>query len=156
MSRKRGKKNNTGRFAGIPTSVMGTQQFIDLSSNEKALLLELAFQYGGYNNGNLTACYTVMKKRGWASASLWRSLSGLIHTGFVVVTRQGIKQRGCPTLLALTYQPIDEPPAHIKYDDGIKPSPVPLGFWCKAKKSWSIQPERKEPVRKSLLQNETV
>lgn len=148
MPRKRRKKTNQGRFAGIPTSVMGTQQYVELRSSEKALLLELAFQYCGYNNGNLTACYSVMKKRGWASASLWRAYSGLVHAGFVVVTRQGIKQRGCPTLLALTYQPIDKPPEHIRYDDGVKDSPIPLSFWCKAKKSWSIQPEIKEPVRK--------
>jgi hypothetical protein len=153
MARKRSKKQNAGKFAGVPVSIMATNHYTALSSNEKALLFELAFQYNGYNNGNLTACHSVMKKRGWASASLWRAYSGLVHAGFAVVTRQGFKRRGYPTLLGLTYQPIDEPPAKVRYDEGVQPSQIPLSFWCKAKSSWSIQPELKAPVKKLSTSN---
>lgn len=109
------------------------------------MLFELAYQYNGHNNGNLTTCHSVLKDRGWAKASIWRAYCALVHAGFVVVTRQGEKRRGYPTLLALTYQPIDTPPAGIVYDDGIKPSGVPLGYWNKAKASWEIQPTVKDP-----------
>ena len=153
MSRKQSKRKNTGKFAGVPVSIMGTNHYIELSYKEKALLFELAYQYNGFNNGNLTVCYTIMKKRGWPSASLWRALSGLVHAGFVAVTRQGVKRRGCPTLLAITYQGIDEPPAHVQYDGAVLVSSVPLSFWCKAKNSWSIQPERKELKSNSSTSN---
>jgi len=153
MARNKHKKRNQGRFVGIPYSMMGTKQYLNLTSSEKALLFDLAYQYSGYNNGNLTACYTVLKKRNWASATLYRAYAGLVHAGFLVVTRQGMKIRGYATLLALTYQGIDEPPKGITYDLGIKPSQISLGFWCKAKASWEIQPTIKEPRKKCSTSN---
>lgn len=125
----RATRKNKGQFAGIPVSVMKSQKFIKLSHHARALLLELALQYGGHNNGNLTACWTLMKPRGFKSSStLHAAKKELLEAGFIIVTRQGMKRRGYPTLLALTYQPVDEV-AKIEYDIGIKTGGPPLNLW---------------------------
>lgn len=138
MARQRKAK---GRFVGIPYNVANSQQFGKLSYRAKALIVDLLLQYNGRNNGSLSACHALMKNRGWSKATLHRSLKELIETGFVVVTRQGWKQRGKPTLLAVTWNGIDQ--AAVEYDDGIKESGQPLSYWCKHPGTW-----RNEPVLK--------
>tara|TARA_R110002072_G_scaffold165194_3_gene318366 strand:+ start:1269 stop:1736 length:468 start_codon:yes stop_codon:yes gene_type:complete len=128
MAGKR-KKKFEGRYVGIPHNVVSSAKFIGLSAHAVKLLLDLAFQYTGYNNGNLTACWTFMRERGWKSSStLHKALRELIDAGFVVITRQGMKVRAYPTLLAITWSGVDEVPK-IRYDDGILPNQVPLNLW---------------------------
>lgn len=126
------------RFVGIPYNVANSQQFAVLSYRAKALILDLLLQYNGRNNGSLSACHALMKKRGWPQATLHRTLKELKNTGFVVVTRQGWKQRGRPTLIAFTWNGIDE--AKVEYDDGVKVSSQPLGYWCKHPNTWRDGP----------------
>jgi len=117
------------RFAGIPFSVIRTKQYAALTAHEVKLLIDLLGQYGGGNNGALSPTIALMKERGWSSTNLWRAKVGLIEKGFVVVTRQGKKVRGCPTLVAVTWNGIDE--TKILYDPGIEASAIPLNLWCK-------------------------
>lgn len=136
---KKATKPKSGRFVGIPYSVATAPLFETLDAYEVKLLFDLSKQYNGKNNGNLTASITVMEKMNWASGTLHRKQKSLLEKGFIVVTRQGWKQRGKPTLLALTWHGIDEPPRHVQYDDGIKPSHRPLNYWA-------IVPERRGKV----------
>lgn len=132
MARPKGKSGSRkGRFVGVPYNVASSPQWCELSAHEVKLLFDLSFQYNGSNNGNLSATHTLMKGRGWANGTLGRTLASLLEKGFLVITRQGWKQRGKPTLLALTWNGIDEPPTNIGYDSGINPSPVPLNHWNK-------------------------
>lgn len=128
------QRKTKGRFVGIPYNVANSHQFAELSYRAKSLILDLLLQYNGHNNGSLSACHTLMKNRGWPKASLYRTVKELVYAGFIVVTRQGWKQRGRPTLLAITWNGIDE--AKIEYDEGIKPSPIPLSYWCKHPNCW--------------------
>lgn len=137
------RKKGSRRFIGIPYNVAATRQFCNLKPLELKLLVELAFQYNGSNNGNLTAAHASLKERGWTSSgSLHKALKGLLSKGWVMVTRQGWKRRGRPTLLALTWEGIDElrPSSAVTYDEGIKPSHSPLNYWCKHPKSWEHLP----------------
>lgn len=94
-------------FVGIVRSVFDSPAFTALSPHACKLLLELAGQYRGDNNGNLTVAWSVVKKRGWRSrTTLWRSKAELIEAGFVYVTRKGHMPSTCE-LLALTWFPLD-------------------------------------------------
>jgi hypothetical protein len=97
----------TEPFVGIVRSVFESTAFTALSPHACKLLLELAGQYRGDNNGDLTVAWSVVSKRGWRSrTTLWRVKSELIEAGFVYVTRKGRMPSTCE-LLALTWFPLD-------------------------------------------------
>lgn len=111
MSRKpyRGSKYNEP-FVGIVRSVFDSPAMITLNPHAVKLLMDLLAQYKGDNNGNLTAAWSVMERRGWRSkTTLWRSKLALIEAGFVHVTRRGRMPNTCE-LLALTWFPLDVSP----------------------------------------------
>jgi hypothetical protein len=100
----------TEPFTAIFRSVFESAAFIALSPHACKLLLELAGQYRGDNNGNLTVAWSVVSKRGWRSrTTLWRCKAELIEAGFVYVTRKGHMPSTCE-LLALTWFPLDVSP----------------------------------------------
>jgi len=106
----KGRKNE-GTFIKLEVSVLNSPNFLKLSNRAKALLIDLASFYNGFNNGDITSAMTMMKPRGWTSnANLTLALRELIYYGFVQITRQGYK--GVCTLIALTMYPIDESPKH--------------------------------------------
>jgi len=108
-SKYKGSKYTEG-FTGIVHSVFESPAFVALSPHACKLLLELAGQYRGNNNGNLTVAWSVVKKRGWKSrTTLWRCKAELIEAGFVYVTRKGHMPSTCE-LLALTWFPLDVSP----------------------------------------------
>ena len=108
MSRPKFKSSKiTEPFCAIFRSVFESPAFTSLHPHAYKLLLELASQYKGDNNGDLTVAWSVMSKRGWRSKStLWRCKSELINAGFVYVTRKGHMPSTCE-LLALTWFPLD-------------------------------------------------
>lgn len=106
----KGRKSE-GNFIKLELSVLNSPNFLKLSNRAKALLIDLASFYKGFNNGDITSAMTMMKPRGWTSnANLTLALRELIYYGFVMVTRQGCK--GICTLIALTMYPIDESKKH--------------------------------------------
>lgn len=116
MARSRAKtkgRSDKERFTGIPHAVMKHQDWLNLSPNAIRLLIELAMQYNGRNNGDLTAAWTIMKERGFKSQStLHDAVMCLLELRMLIRTREG---RFCNpgkrcALYALTWQPIDECP----------------------------------------------
>jgi hypothetical protein len=106
---KRGKPKES--FAGIPRSVMDSPDYKSLSGNAVKLLLELASQYRGYNNGDLTVANSILKNRGFNSKATITSKKGeLLRAGMITETRKGrfINPGGACALYALTWQSIDE------------------------------------------------
>lgn len=105
-------------FVGIYRYVLDSEEFGNLSPQAIKLLLEMARQYRGNNNGDLSAAWSVLRLRGWNSpGTLSRAKKEVVSSGFAVVTRQGGKNR-C-SLYALTWWAIDdcngkhdEPPTH--------------------------------------------
>ena len=134
---RRAKK---GRFVGIPYHVASSHQFTSLSAHGCKLAFDLSYQYTGSNNGSLSACWTLMRKRGWKSSStVHKALRELLEKGFVIKTKLGRKQRGHPTLLALTWHGINEPQNQsVEYEDGVTSSNTPLSYWCKAPQPWKF------------------
>ena len=97
------------QFVGVPTVVTDHPDFINLSAIAVKLLLNLARQFNGYNNGDLCATLSLLKPRGWNSNSqLTKAKKELLAANLITQTRQGGLHMG-PNLYALTWQPIMDP-----------------------------------------------
>lgn len=78
-----------------------------LSHKAAHLLDNLAAQFNGKNNGDLSAAPKIMKLFGWKSrGSIDEALTENLAYGFIQQTRQGGRNQ-C-SLYAITWQPIDE------------------------------------------------
>lgn len=107
----KGRNNAPGGFAGIPRVVMETSDFQQLSYKSQALLMQLAYQYRGNNNGDLTVAFSVLKKRGWKrEATISNAVAELLQAKLILKTRDGrFTNPGARcALYALTWHPINE------------------------------------------------
>ncbi|MEZ9628574.1 hypothetical protein AB4304_03590 [Vibrio breoganii] len=110
MKNKKVKKN-VGRFAGLPIPLLMAKEYTKLSPLSKALLLELAAQYDGRNNGYLSLTRKDLKARGFNSpTSNQTSIEALIEKGFITKTIQGGIGSGVKhcSLYGINWQPSDE------------------------------------------------
>jgi len=124
-SRDRAKgRRSSGSFLALPHSVLRAPNFVALSPAAVKLLVDIAVQYNGSNNGDLAATWNAMTVRGWKSRqSLSKALAELRHYGFLELTRQGGMHK--PSLYALTWVGID-------FCDGkldVSANPVPSSKW---------------------------
>ena len=90
---------------------MDTPDYQALSGNSVKLLLELAYQYRGGNNGDLQATWTTLKGKGWRSkTTVSKALKALVDANLITCTRQGVftNPGGRCALYALNWQPIDD------------------------------------------------
>lgn len=129
MNTGRSRRNKTGRrvqgrFLALSGELLDSAQWANLSAFEAKLLIDIAAQYRGNNNGDLCASLTVLKKRGWkSSATLNDALKGLRTKGWIELTRQGGRHQ--PSLYAITWCGIDF--CGGKLD--VAPNPVPSMRW---------------------------
>ena len=73
-------RSGGGRFVGLPYKCLGHINFTRLTPKATKLFIDLSVQYSGYNNGDLTAAFTIMKKRGWKSKETLRlAIDELLH-----------------------------------------------------------------------------
>jgi hypothetical protein len=78
------------QFIPIPKDVLAMPEFHKLPSSAKELMLNLAGQYSGKNNGRLCPAFEVMRRSGWTSkGTLQRAKQALLEAPFAVLTRQG-------------------------------------------------------------------
>ena len=110
MSARKAKSNSKiyKGFLHLHQPLLNCKDFISLKGNSIKLLIDLAQQFNGYNNGDLCASLSVMRKRGWNSnQQLSKALSELIDKNLIMLTKQGGLNMG-PNLYAITWQPIHE------------------------------------------------
>lgn len=110
-ARLTGKGRETNSFAGVPRKVMNSSDFRSLSSSSIRVLLWLAYQYRGKNNGDLSATHTMAA--GWgikAKDTLAKALRELIDKGFIHKTRHGrfMRPGHCCDLYALSWAAVDD------------------------------------------------
>jgi hypothetical protein len=104
-------------FVWVPYSVLNSPLFLALSPHAVKLLLDVAAQYKGNNNGDLCIAWKLMKPRGWRSeATLHKVKRELLDAGFLYETRKGQRPNLC-SLFALTWPVFDD---SDKYDPGAK------------------------------------
>jgi len=83
-------RREDGRFMGIPHVVLDHPDYIGLSTKAKALLVEIAYQYNGRNNGDMTVAFKILKERGWKrNATISEGVKELMNANLVVRTREG-------------------------------------------------------------------
>ena len=71
------------------------------------MLVDMAFQYSGSNNGKLVVCDKAMKPRGWSSGTtIHKAKRELLEAGFLCETRKGHKPNKA-SWFALTWQTLD-------------------------------------------------
>lgn len=101
------RKSSKERFFGIPRSVLDHPDFINLSLIAIKLLIDVGMQYNGFNNGDLCAAMSLMKKRGWNSCdTLDKAKKELVEKRIIILTRQGGRRRA--NLYALAWHSIDD------------------------------------------------
>ena len=116
-----------GSFTALPHSVFRATgghpaPVAVLSKAARCLLVDIAQQLTGSNNGNLAAAPRVMAPYGWTSrGTLDAALVECIAQGFLMQTRQGGRNR-C-SLYGVTWRGIDPGPHDAR------PDPVPARLW---------------------------
>ncbi len=101
-------KREGGSFVAFPHEVLNCRAYTSLSSRARMLLIDLAVQYRGSNNGDLAASFKQMKPRGWRSeATLNAAKKELLASGLVCETRMGARPNKA-TLYALTWHALDD------------------------------------------------
>lgn len=106
MSEK-ARKSKAPPFVMLRHEILDSSAWLRLSAHARCLLIELARQFRGCNNGDLCATFSVMHPRGIGSrGTLHSALRELLASGLIEQTRQGGKNR-C-SLYALTWEAIDD------------------------------------------------
>ncbi len=122
-ARQKGR-NGKSIFFGLPHTLINTRKYRSLSYHAVKLLVDLGSQYRGFNNGDLCAAWSTMKPMGWKSrSSLYKAKKELLDVGFILVTRQGGRNRA--TLYAITWKEVND----CKGKLDIQPTKSPPGGW---------------------------
>lgn len=126
-------------FLALPHAVLKCDNYKQLSHIARSLLVDIARQYNGSNNGDLTACYSFLKERGWKSkTTISKHIKELIHYGMIIKVQAGginCGGRKRPSLYAISWTKIDK----IGYSDGhTEPSNYRVG---EVVRSWRIKQE---------------
>lgn len=117
----------TGYFTRLPHAVQDSENWRQCSATGIKLLLDIARQYRGNNNGDLCAALSVLRSRGWRSSdTVGTALRELRHYGLLLLTRQGGLHR--PSLYALTWQAIDDCGGKLE----VAATKVAPGIWKEA------------------------
>lgn len=126
-------RRNGPTFVAFPHALLDSAAFKSLSPAAVKLLLDLASQYRGTNNGDLALTFSTMRGRGWRStATLNRAKRELLDAGLIELTRQGglAQGRRIPSLYALTWQPINEcKDGNGRHKLDVSPTKVASGRW---------------------------
>ncbi|MEQ1511174.1 MAG: hypothetical protein ABL934_00675 [Lysobacteraceae bacterium] len=129
------RRKLTGRASashlGIPHYVLNSPQFGALNGWEIKLLVEVAGQYHGFNNGNLSCTWSQLASRGWRSnGTLRKSLKTLLEKEWLICTRHG--GRNLCSLYAVSWWAIN---ACEGKRLEVRPEKAPSNRWAKKTKS---------------------
>lgn len=127
----------------IPLTLLRHPNYIRLSHHSNKLLMDLARQYTGFNNGYLCASWSLMKQCGWHSTgTLQTAVLECEHYGLLIRTQQGGRNK--PNLHAFSWRRIDEKPGQPL--DRL-PTSKPTDDW-KGERPVFIAPKRTPKARK--------
>ena len=148
-------RSETGQFAALPHQCLSHENYTRLSHKAIRLLVDLLYQYNGRNNGDLTAAFSILKKRGWRSKETVRlAILELLHYGWIVLTRRGALDR-IPNLYAVTFNSIDECNGKLE----VAASNMSRGDWKNLVETWEkpekykAMDERRKRNREARLKN---
>ena len=135
------KPSIVGAFLALPLAMLNCPKYRCLSSSARSLLIDIASQYNGKNNGDLSAAWKIMKPKGWRSeATLDRAKKELLAAEFIAQTRQGRLPNLC-TLYGVTWMALNP---NSKLDVG--PNGFPHGAWAQLPAALPKKPAQPAPV----------
>lgn len=89
-NRRKGAGRDPGGFVALPWVVLDSPAYLGLSHPARSLLIELARQLRGDNNGRLLLTMAHLKPRGWSSNdTIVRAKRELLESGLVYETCKG-------------------------------------------------------------------
>lgn len=108
MSKQKSKPNGapSGQYFALPKVVMECEDFRGLTPSATKVLIVLASQYNGRNNGDLAATEKMMKKWGGMSqGTITKVTRELVDRNLIIRTREHRKHASgaAPALYALTW-----------------------------------------------------
>lgn len=121
MVRSRGKskgRRDSRPFLSLPLDMLNHPRFAALSAHAVKLLIDIARNYNGRNNGDLSAAFSMLQReRHWKSRdTLGRAVGELCRAGFLQRTAKGRKWGvggvPQPNLYAITWRRIDHSDKH--------------------------------------------
>lgn len=126
---------STKTFAMLPVAVLKSRAYCDLSLAARCVLVAMAAQYRGGNNGHLVITLSAMREYGMSSPDvIWRAEKALRANLLIELTKQGGLERGA-SRYALTFQSVDSPAgkrpashAWRKYKPGIPTDTGPESY----------------------------
>ncbi len=133
MARTRHKRADRDgvRFLALPHTVLDAPAFLKLPAPAVRLLIDIARQYSGTNNGRLVACSKYLEPRGWKSHdTATRARRELEAAGLIVETRKGMRPNRA-AWFAVTWAGLDWSPemdiAKANFERGLyrKNDPLP-------------------------------
>lgn len=110
MSKKTYSKasRDAGGFIALPWQVVDSEAYQGLSPHAKALLIDIARQYSGHNNGALRCGKAYMQPRGWSSMDmLTKAKRELLDAGLLFETVKGARPNKA-SWYAVTWQTLDK------------------------------------------------
>lgn len=120
MAKSRIKRDNgreAGRFITLPVSVLESAAYLWLSANARSLLLEVALQCHGDDNGRMLLSRAYLKGRGWKGASaLDKAKRELLDAELIFETVKGHRPNKA-SWYAVTWRRLDK---HHGFDHGIE------------------------------------
>lgn len=124
-SRKSKQKRDDGPFVALPNVVIDSEGFRSVGYAGRALLIDIARQYRGDNNGTLLASRAYMLQRGWNSSDvLARAKADLLRARLIHETFKGHRPNKA-SWYACTWWKLDR---HPDYDAGAVESFVRGGY----------------------------
>lgn len=109
MSSRRKKRDSglVGGFIALPDWMLHHPSYRAASARARALLIDVAMQYKGRNNGRLVVCDKALKPLGWNSRNgITKGKKELLELGLLVETRKGAKPNRA-AWYAITWRPLD-------------------------------------------------
>ena len=101
-------KRDGDRYVALPHVVIDSPSYRALGHTARSLLIDLARQYTGSNNGRLVACSKYLKPLGWRSNdTITRALVDLKASGLLIETRMGMRPNRA-AWFALGWYSLDE------------------------------------------------
>lgn len=115
-NRRKGAARDPGGFAAIPWTVLDSAAYLRLSHPARSLLLEIARQYHGDDNGRMVVSMAYLKPRGWSSNdTILRAKRELLDAGLIFETCKG-RRPNRASWYALTWHRLDKLDG---YDQGV-------------------------------------
>lgn len=107
-ARRQAKDKRDGTtFLVLPHIVIDSPSYRDCGYPARAILIDIARQFTGTNNGRLVACNRYLKPLGWNShGTITRSIGELLDCGLLIETRKGARPNKA-AWYALGWQALD-------------------------------------------------